>query len=77
MPRKTTNNAEPKKPSTRRKKSDAEERAPEITAAGATEPSIERIRDRAYEIFCSGVNPGNPVADWFQAERELREDLRA
>jgi hypothetical protein len=77
MPRKSTNNAEPKKPSTRRKKNDAEAFAPEIAAAEAAEPSIDQIRDRAYEIFCSGVNPGNPVADWFQAERELRGDLRA
>jgi hypothetical protein len=76
MPRKSTN-SEPKKPSTRRKKNDAEMPAPEIEAAGTPEPSIEQIRDRAYEIFRSGVNPGNPVADWFQAERELRGDLRA
>jgi hypothetical protein len=77
MPRKSTNSAEPKKPSTRRKKSDAEAPTPENLTAGTSEPSVDQIRDRAYEIFCSGVNPGNPVADWFQAERELRGGLGA
>ena len=38
------------------------------------EPLEERIRRRAYEIFLSrGGPPGDPVADWLQAERELRE----
>jgi CelD/BcsL family acetyltransferase involved in cellulose biosynthesis len=35
-------------------------------------PDLDEIRARAYEIYASGRNPGDPVADWFQAERELQ-----
>lgn len=35
-------------------------------------PSIEAIERRAYELFVArGGAPGDPVADWLQAEREL------
>lgn len=35
--------------------------------------SEEQIRRRAYEIYLArGRTPGDPVADWLQAERELR-----
>lgn len=37
-------------------------------------PSDEQIRARAYEIYLSRNGaPGDPGADWAQAERELRE----
>ena len=44
---------------------------------GRTEPTVREIRERAYYIYLarSGVN-GDPESDWFQAERELREELR-
>jgi len=36
-------------------------------------PTLEQIRRRAYEIFLARRGaPGNPEADWLQAERELR-----
>lgn len=41
-------------------------------ASTTASPTEEQIRARAYEIFRKGVNPSDPVADWVQAERELR-----
>jgi hypothetical protein len=42
--------------------------------AGMTEPATDEIRKRAYEIYLArGCALGDPVADWLQAERELRE----
>lgn len=32
----------------------------------------QKIRDRAYELFLArGEQPGDPVADWLRAEREV------
>ena len=44
---------------------------------GSTEPAKREVRDRAYYIYLArgGAN-GDPVADWNQAECELREELR-
>ncbi len=67
MSKKATKKTEPKKASPREKRSNATE---------AAAPTLEQIRDRAYQIFRTGVNPSNPTADWFQAERELRSDAR-
>jgi hypothetical protein len=37
-------------------------------------PSDQQIRERAYFIYLNrGGAPGDPMADWLQAERELRE----
>jgi hypothetical protein len=42
--------------------------------SGCIEPTFEQIRDRAYEIYLArGATPGDPTADWLQAEHELRE----
>jgi hypothetical protein len=31
------------------------------------------LRHRAYEIYLKrGLNPGNEIGDWLQAERELK-----
>ncbi len=80
MSKKTVKKTEPKKASPRAKRSKATEAAaPEVTneiVVAAPVPSLEQIRDRAYQIFRAGVNPTDPVADWFQAERELRGDAR-
>jgi len=48
------------------------------TVFGRTEPTRREISERAYYIYLArgGVN-GDPVSDWLQAERELREELRA
>ncbi len=46
------------------------------SAADSTyEPMHDEIARRAYEIFTrrSGA-PGNPMDDWIEAERELREE---
>ena len=69
MSKKTTKKTEPRKTSPRSKRS----KTPEAAAA----PSLDQIRDRAYQIFRTGVNPSNPAADWFQAESELKGDARA
>lgn len=38
------------------------------------EPSIEEIRERAFEIYVErGQQPGREVEDWVQAEQELRQ----
>jgi hypothetical protein len=38
-----------------------------------TEPTIEQIRQRAYELYLfRGERPGDAVEDWLEAERELR-----
>ena len=38
-----------------------------------TEPTEEQIRMRAYEIYVARNGaPGDPNADWRQAEQELR-----
>ena len=42
-------------------------------AASATMLSDAEIATRAYEIFkARNGEPGDPVSDWLQAERELR-----
>jgi Protein of unknown function (DUF2934) len=34
----------------------------------------EKIRQRAYEIYCArGDGPGSEVDDWLKAETELKE----
>ena len=39
--------------------------------------SEARVRERAYEISLARKGPADPVADWFQAEQELKTELRA
>jgi len=37
----------------------------------------EQIRERAYQIYLARNGaPGDPTADWYQAERELRGESR-
>jgi CheY-like chemotaxis protein len=44
------------------------------TTPGAL-PTIEEIRQRAYEIFISrGGTPGNELDDWLRAEHELKQE---
>ena len=45
------------------------------SGAGRGRTVEERIRARAYEIFearATGGAPGDPAADWLQAETEVR-----
>jgi len=54
------------------------QKSEKVTAAAvAAGVSREQIERRAYEIFRrrSG-EPGDPTADWLQAERELLEEAR-
>jgi len=69
MSKKANKKTAPKKTSPRAKRS----KTPEAAAV----PSLDQIRDRAYQIFRTGVNPSDPAADWFQAESELKGDARA
>lgn len=80
MSKKATRKTEQKSSSPRTKRprieaATAPEEAQPLAKAPAS-PSLEQIRDRAYEIFRSGANPRDPLADWFQAERELRGEAR-
>lgn len=44
----------------------------QVTKATLHIPTQDEIARRAYEIFKSrNGRPGDPVADWLQAEREL------
>jgi hypothetical protein len=51
--------------------------APAFTTVGevaAVELSHDRIAERAYHLYLErGRQPGDPFADWLEAERELRE----
>ena len=50
---------------------------PTSSLIGRTKPTQREISDRAYFIYLArgGVN-GDPVSDWIQAEREVREEFR-
>jgi hypothetical protein len=80
MSKKTIKKTETTKASSRAKRiRTAEAAEPEVAReilSAAAPPSLEQIRDRAYQIFRTGVNPSDPAADWFQAERELKSDAR-
>jgi hypothetical protein len=79
MPRKTNKTTEPKQRAPRAKKTSKNGSLDAATATAAeptsttppASPTSEQVRARAYEIFRSGANR-DPVADWFQAEQELR-----
>jgi hypothetical protein len=62
-------------PKRKRKRGASNDGAPRGTNLAGLEPTEEEIRRRAYEIYLgrSGVS-GDPVADWLQAERGLRDE---
>jgi Protein of unknown function (DUF2934) len=81
MGKKVTKTTETKKAAPRARQSRAKTKAAvptDATAVASREasslpsPTEEQIRARAYELFRRGANPSDPVADWFQAEQELR-----
>jgi hypothetical protein len=78
MPRKAAKKTEPgKNPARTKRTRPTEPTSPAVPSEAKAAPSLEQIRDRAYQIFRRGVNPRDPVADWLQAERELSGDPRA
>lgn len=57
-------------PSTSRRSRTRSMAASAIPTAGPTE---DQIRQGAYDIYVArGASPGNPAADWRQAEYELQ-----
>ncbi|MGB7845079.1 MAG: DUF2934 domain-containing protein [Candidatus Acidiferrum sp.] len=45
-------------------------------AKAKTQPTYEEIALRAYHIYLErGSTPGDGLADWLRAERELTEEL--
>ena len=80
MSKKAVKKSEPRKNPLRAKRGKTAETAPpesvNETILAEAAPSLEQIRDRAYQISRTGANPRDPVADWFQAERELKGDAR-
>jgi hypothetical protein len=47
----------------------------EVSTVAPARPTEDQIRCRAYEKFCNRNGaPGDPITDWFQAERELIEE---
>ena len=50
---------------------------PESLVRTKSEPTQDEIRLRAYANYVArGRAPGDPLVDWLQAERELREEAR-
>ena len=46
--------------------------------AAALAITEQQVRERAFQIFMArNGHPGDPVADWYQAERELNAELKA
>jgi Protein of unknown function (DUF2934) len=46
---------------------------PTESPAIKTEPTLEKVRQRAYELYLfRGDRPGDALDDWLEAERELR-----
>ncbi len=79
MPKERTkrNNGAKKSKSTKRpagKSSTGGRQANATRDTPAAAPTIEEIRSRAYELYLQrGSAADEPMADWLQAERELRE----
>jgi hypothetical protein len=43
-----------------------------VNPPGEFHPTLEEIRQRAYQKYCArNGGPGDALADWLQAEREL------
>ncbi len=78
-------NDKPARRTVKRRKADARPKPSRTTVKsktvgqviGIAQPTKDDIRQRAYEIYLArSGRPGDPVADWLQAERELRSQLR-
>ena len=65
------------KSQTRRRDADSSRSAIGVAEEDPVQPaSEEEIRIRAHQIFLErGVEPGDELSDWLQAERELRKRL--
>jgi len=64
----------------RRKSGSAKNGSPKngSSMAGQAFPTVEQIRERAYERFLSrDASQGNEMDDWLDAERELMDSPRS
>lgn len=49
---------------------------PKVPTGGPRQITREQIERRAYEIYAGrGYAPGDPTADWLEAERQLKAGL--
>ena len=49
---------------------------PKMPTASLRQPTYAEIEKRAFEIYAGrGYAPGDPTADWFEAERQLKAGL--
>ena len=72
MAKKVTKKSTTKKKTTARKpRRTTKKTETPVTEAKTTEVPQDAIRLRAFELYTSGINSGNPDADWLQAEQEL------
>ncbi len=74
MAKKVTKKPATKKKTTARKprRTTTKKTEAPLTAASTPEMNENAVRLRAFQIYTSGRNSGNPDADWLQAEHELR-----
>lgn len=64
-------------PTPRRVPRAAKKSAATSVASATVGLTDEQIRERAYFIYLErNGGPGDPIADWHQAERELRDSAR-
>lgn len=65
-----------KSPKTAARTRSAKQRVADGGTATLSMPGPDQIRQRAFEIYLRrNGGPGDPVADWIQAERELTQEL--
>ena len=60
----------------RREKNGEARKHGSVNGRPLTEQLFERIRRRAYELYqLRGEAHGHDAEDWFEAERQVREDI--
>jgi hypothetical protein len=75
-----TRKAKTSREGTRRKSGSAKNESPKngSSMTGQVFPTVEQIRERAYERFLSrDASQGNEMGDWLDAERELMDSPRS
>jgi hypothetical protein len=60
----------------RREKSEEKRRTGSVNGAPSSDPLIEKIRLRAFELYeRRGETHGQDAEDWFEAERQIRTEV--